>query len=138
MSQSPLERFLSAVDGLDVDGAVSLFAPECRLLAVDGRRVDGLDAVRELVLELLSALRSTHHRITARWHEGSVWIAEVDATYELKDLTRTGVIPRVFVLRDGPHGIVDLRVYGAHERPLTELLPHEQGLRIGGRWLPPL
>jgi hypothetical protein len=138
MSRSPLERFLSAVDGLDVDRAMSLFAPECRLLTVEGRRVEGPDAVRAMMLDFVSAVRSTHHRITAQWHEESVWIAEVDATYELKDLMVTGVLPRAFVLRDGPDGIVDLRVYGAHERPLTEHRTGGEGMRIGGRWLPPL
>jgi hypothetical protein len=138
VSESPIERLLSAVDELDIDRAMAVFAPECRMLVADGRRADGLDEVRTLMTDAMSALRSTSHRITSQWHEDGTWIAEVDATYELQDSVQTGVLPRAFVARDGPQGIADLRVYGAHERPLAEQRTGEEGIRIGGRWIPPL
>jgi hypothetical protein len=44
----------------------------------------------------------------------------------------------VFVLEGGPNGVTALRVYGAHEPSLTDMEGTEEGLHIGGRWIPPL
>lgn len=117
---------------------MALVAPDARLLTVDGRRAAGADAVRELLTDFLSTLRSTTHRVTAQWHQDNVWIAEVEASYELKDRRRIDALPRAFVLRDGPVGFADLRVYGAHERPLAEPSTGAKGMWIGDRWIPPL
>lgn len=117
---------------------MALVAPNGRLLAVDGRRAEGSDAVRELLVDFLAKLRSTTHQITAQWHQDNVWIAEVEATYELQDWLQIRALPRAFVLQEGPDGFVDLRVYGAHERPLTEHRTGAEGMRIGGKWIPPL
>jgi ketosteroid isomerase-like protein len=136
--ESPLNRLLGALDALDAPAAMALMAPDCRLLTVDGRRAEGTEAVRELLTEFLEALRSTTHQITAAWHQENVWIAEVEATYELKDSLKTAALPRAFVLRDGQDGVADLHVYGAHERPLADHRTGEEGMRIGGRWIPPL
>lgn len=138
MDESPIDQLLGAIDKLDVEAVMALSAPDIRILSADGRRAEGTEAVRELLTDFLATLRSTTHRITAHWHQDNVWIAEVEATYELKDWVRTGALPRAFVLRDGPDGFVDLRVYGAHERPLADHRTGEEGMRIGGRWIPPL
>jgi hypothetical protein len=138
MQESPVEELLEAVDELDVDAVLARAAPDVRLLTVDGRRAEGREGMRELIADFVDALRSSTHRVTAQWHPDDVWIAEVDATYELKDFTRIGVLPRVFVLRDGPDGLLDMRVYGAHERPLAELRSSEHEMRLGGHWIPPL
>lgn len=138
MPESPIDQLLGAIDKRDVEAAMALMAPDCRLLAVDGRRVEGTAAARELFTDFLSMTRSAKHQVTAQWHQGNVWIAEVDATYELKDRMKIGGLPRAFVLRHGSHGIVDLRAYGAHERPLTDHPTGEEGMRLGGRWIPPL
>ncbi len=138
MDESPIAQLLAAVDEFDVEAAVALFAPDARLLSVDGRWSVGLDAVRELLTDLIGILRSSAHRITAQWHQQNVWIAEVEATYELKqDLMRV-TRPRAFVLRDGPDGFVDLHVYGAHERQLGDTHSERGEMRLGGRWIPPL
>ena len=128
---------LRTVDELDVEAAIALFARDGRLLTVDGRRADGIEAVRELLTDFLGDLRSTSHRITAQWREADVWIAEVDATYELRDWLQTSPLPRAFVLRHGPDGIADLRVYGAHEHLLGDPHTPEEAVRIAARWIPP-
>ncbi len=138
MPGEPIEQLLRAIDALDVEGVIALAAPEVRLLTVDGRRSAGKTGMRELLTDFLAALRSSTHRITAQWHEHDVWIAEVDANYELRDLTRLGVLERAFIVRAGPEGLTDVRVYGAHERPLGELESREHELRLGGHWIPPL
>ncbi|MHB8695932.1 MAG: nuclear transport factor 2 family protein [Solirubrobacteraceae bacterium] len=138
MNESPIDALLDAIDKLDADAATALMAPDCRLLAVDGRRAVGADAVREFLTNYFSALRSTKHRITAQWHPAGVWIAEVEADYELQDFLRVSALPRVFVLRVGPDGITDFRVYGAHERQITEHRTGEEGMWVGNRWIPPL
>ena len=138
MDDSPIAQLLAAVDEFDVEAAVALFAPDARLLSVDGRRADGSDAVRELLTDLVNVLRSSAHRITALWHEQNVWIAEVEATYELKEDMLKITRPRAFVLYDGPEGFVDLHVYGAHERWLGDRHTNEGEMRLGGRWIPPL
>src|SRR5438105_15182851 len=138
MSASPLEQLLGAIDRRDVDAAMALSAPDVRLLTVDGRRAEGREAVRKLMTDFLSVLRSLSHRITAQWHVDDVWIAEVDASYELQDWLRLHDLPRVFVARVAAGGIADLRAYGAHEQPLTDHPTGEEGMWIGSRWIPPL
>ena len=138
MEESPLEQLLAAVDALDVEAVMALVGSEPRFLTADGRRASGAGEVRALVTELLAALRSTTHRITAAWHVDDVWIAEVDADYELQDFLELKALPRAFILRTGEGGSADLRVYGAHEHPLTDHRTGEEGMWIGARWVPPL
>ena len=140
MPDSPIAELLAAVDRLDVEAAIALFASDGRLLTADGRRVHGIEAVRELLTDVLAELRSTSHVVTAEWHweDGDVWVAEVDATYELRDWSDTGPLPRALVLRNGPDGIADLRVYGAHEKLLADHDSGQGGMWIGERWIPPL
>lgn len=138
MQESPLEQLLAAMDALDVEAVMALVGSEPRFLAADGRRAVGPAEVRKLVTELLAALRSTTHRITDHWHVDDVWIAEVDADYELQDYLELKALPRVFILRTTASGGVDLRVYGAREHPLTDHRTGEEGMWIGTRWVPPL
>lgn len=138
MADSPIEQLLKAVDELNLDAAMALMAPEVRFLAVDGRRGEGKEAVRELVTDFISPLRSASHRITAQWHQDDVWIAEAEADYELRDWLQLTALPRAFVVRVARRGIADFRAYGAHERPLTEHRTGEAGMHVGGRWIPPL
>jgi hypothetical protein len=138
MRRSPLDEFLRAVDELDAEAAMALMAPDCRLMTVDGRRAVGTGPVRALLTGFVATLSSTAHRVTAEWHEDGVWIAEVDADYELKDRLQLGGLPRVFVARGGPEGLTDVRVYGAHEDRLSDDAEGDQGLWFGGHWMPSL
>jgi SnoaL-like domain len=138
LNGSPIEQLLKAIDELDVDAAMALAAPDIRFLMADGRHGEGTTAVRDLISEFVSDLRSTTHRITAQWHQDNVWIAELEASYELRDYLQLKALPRAVVVRVGPDGIADLRVYGAHERPLMEHRTGEEGMWVGGRWVPPL
>ncbi len=138
MSQSPIEQLLDALDKLDLEGMMGLVAPDIRFLTVDGRHAEGADAVRELLSNFLSELRATSHRITAQWHEEDVWIAELEADYELRDYLQLNALPRAFIVRNGPDGIADVRAYGAHEHPLTDHRTGEEGMWVGTRWIPPL
>jgi hypothetical protein len=138
VSQSPIERFLDAVDRLDVDAAMALMAPDARVLVADGRRAEGTEAVRQLLGDFLGQLRSTTHMITAQWHQADVWIAEVDASYVLRDWLELNRLPRAFVVRARPDGVSELRAYGAHEHRLSERPTGEKGRWVGGRWIPPL
>jgi hypothetical protein len=138
VDESPIEQLLAAVDSLDVEAVMTLMAPEARFLAVVGRRAQGAEAVRELISAFLGALRSTSHKVTAQWHVDDVWIGEVDASYELQDWLKIDGLPRAFVLRMQADDIADVRVYGAHEHPLTDHRTGEEGLWIGDRWIPPL
>jgi SnoaL-like domain len=138
MAKSPIERLVAAFDALDVEGVMALVAPDAEMRTADGRRAEGRQAVRDLVGSFIADLRSTSHRITAEWHQDDVWIAEIDASYELRDWLRLSSLPRAFILEQGPDGIRKLRVYGEHERPLTEHRTGEEGMVIGDRWIPPL
>lgn len=138
MPESPIEQLLRAVDALDLEAVIALAAPDVRLLTVDGRRAAGTAGISAVLSNFFASLRSSTHRITAQWHPDDVSIAEVDATYELKDMTRLGVLPRAFIVRAGRDGLSDVRVYGAHERPLAELSSPRHEIRLGGHWIPPL
>ena len=48
MSESPIEQLLGAIDRRDIEGAVAPIAPNCQMLAVDGRRAEGEAGVRAL------------------------------------------------------------------------------------------
>jgi SnoaL-like protein len=138
VSESPIEQLLGAIENRDVEAAMALMAPDCELLAVDGRRAEGAEEVRQLFADLLATLRSTTYRVTAQWHQDDVWIAEVEGTYELQDRLKLGPLPRAFVLRDGSEGFVEFHAYGARERPLTDYATAEKEMRLGGHWIPPL
>ncbi len=138
VKESPLAKLLQALDDLDLDAAMALTAPHARVLTVDGQRAEGSGEVRELLSAFLATLRSTTHRITAQWHQDDVWIAEVEASYELRDWLELNGLPRVFVVREGADGLHDLRIYGAHEHPLSDHRTGEEGMWIGDRWIPPL
>ncbi|HUA43662.1 MAG TPA: nuclear transport factor 2 family protein [Solirubrobacteraceae bacterium] len=138
MSPSPIEQFLDAVDRLDLATIMALMRPDARVLIADGRRAEGTDAVRQLFGDFLGQLRSTTHRITAQWHQDDVWIAEVDASYELRDWLQLEAVPRAFVVRAGKDGISELRAYGAHEHRLSDRPTGEKGTWVGGQWVPPL
>lgn len=138
MAESPIEQLLKFLDRRDLEAVTGLLAPDVSFLSADGRRGEGKEAVRAVLQELLDALRSISHRITAQWNVESVWIAEVLASYELQDWLQLNELPRALILRQSPEGISDLRVYGAHEQPLPEHLALQGGLWTGVRWIPPL
>ena len=138
MDESPIAELLAAVDKLDLEAATAQFTPDARLMTADGRRAAGLDEVRELLADFLATLHATSHSISAQWHEDDTWIAEVDATYELDDWMQTSPLPRAFVLRQAADGIADLRIYGAHERRLTDHPEGGLGTWVHGHWVPPL
>jgi hypothetical protein len=138
VTESPVEKLLSAFDSADLDAVIALFSSEARVLITDGQRAEGRAAVRALIAGLLATLRATSHQITAQWHQDNVWIAEVEANYELQDRLELKGVPRAFVLYEGTDGIADLRVYGAREHPLAEHRTGEEGMWVRERWIPPL
>jgi hypothetical protein len=138
VSVSPLEELLGAVDRLEPDAVMALFGPECSFTTADGRCAEGRDAVRSLLAEFVGALRSMTHAVTGHWQQDDVWIAEVLATYVLQDWGEVRDRRRAFFIRSGPAGISDVRVYGAHEHQLGEHAAAERGVRVSGRWFPPL
>jgi len=135
---SPIEQLLEALDKLDVDATVAQFASGGRLLSVDGRRAEGQEAIGEFLGELFAQVRSMSHRIIAAWNPAEVWIAEVEASYEFQDRLRMDAVPRALVLHRGADGITELNVYGANEREFADRNTGSGGMRIGGRWMPPL
>jgi hypothetical protein len=137
VEQSPLVELLAAIDKLDVEAAMALCAPYCSFMTADGRHAEGHPEVSHLLNEFLSVLRSTFHEITAQWHEGDTWIAEVLASYELRDRLRLEQLRRAFFVRTGADGIQDVRCYGANERQLMDRDDTEP-IRVGGRLILPL
>jgi hypothetical protein len=137
--ESPVATVLAAIDALDIDAFTALFAREGRLLTVDGRVANGSEEVRQVIGRFAADLRGTSHRLTAEWHpEPDVWIAELDATYELTNHAQLGPYARAIVLRNGAGGIHELRIYGLHERPLLDSTRSYQEVYGSGRWLPTL
>ncbi len=136
---TPVEKLLDALDALDLDRTMALLAPDCALLMSDGGRAQGAEDVRAQLGDLLDHLRSATHRITNQWQVGDVWIAEVEADYELRDQSLLSRLPRAIVARTGDGGrIVELRVYGAHEHALYDRGRGDGSMVIGGRYMPPL
>ena len=136
--ESPITRLLAAIDRLDAEAAIALFADDARLLTSDGRCADGIEAVRKLLTDFIGDLRSATFHVTGEWRDGDVWIAEFEGTYELQDQSLTDPLLRVMLVHQGPDGITHVRVYGAHEPKLTDHPSGEEGMWVGGRWIPPL
>lgn len=139
MSDTPTQRFVRALDALDLEAAVALFAPGASLSMLFGETAMGRDRVHEVLGEFLGGLRANHHELTAEWNpEPDVWLAEMSATYELADFSRRGPYGRVMVLRAGDDGIKELRTYGAHELPLAQDGRSYENVRGPHGWLPTL
>jgi hypothetical protein len=139
MSDSPIMTVLSAIDALDLDTAISLFAPDGVLDTPYGEEAVGREQVRGELGVFFAELRATHHDATSVWNpEPGVWIAEVTATYELTDFSRRGPYGRAFVLRAGGQGIEQLRIYGSNELPLMESGAAYHEVRGPHGWMPTL
>lgn len=134
-----MQAVLRALDALDLETAVALFAPDASLSTLFGETATGRDRVHELLGAFLRELRATHHQVSAEWNpEPGVWLAEMSATYELADFSRRGPYGRVMVLHAGDDGIEQLRIYGAHELPLAEDGRAYENVRGPHGWLPTL
>jgi hypothetical protein len=138
LTDSPLLALIAALGGRDVDAAMALCSSDCRLATADGRRAKGSDEVRALLAGVLADVRSASYQVTGQWHQDNVWFAEVLANYEMRDWLRLEGLPRAFVVRTDDTGICDVRVYGAHERRLTEHRTGAEPYRVGGQLILPL
>jgi ketosteroid isomerase-like protein len=138
MTESPITSWFDAVSRFDVESALSLFAPDARLLSPDGRRAEGVDEIRDVLGDMTDQLRAFSYEVTAEWHQGDTWIAELQSTYELSDYAEIGPLPRAVIARMSGGRIADLRLYGANERLIADRPTGEEGIRVGGRWIPPL
>jgi hypothetical protein len=139
MSDSPIAAVLAAIDSLDLDRALRLFAPSGNFVTAFGAEATGTDQLRQQLTGFFAGLHGCAHTVDTEWHpEPEVWIAEVTATYELEDFSERGPYKRVLVLRQGDDGIASLRIYGAHELPLTSSAEAYQEVRGPNGWLPTL
>jgi hypothetical protein len=137
---TPMQAVLNALDTLDLDSAVGMFAPDGTLTTLFGdETAQGHERIRAVLGEFLQGLRASQHATVSEWNpEDDLWIAEMTATYELSDYSRRGPFRRAIILRAGAAGITEMRIYGAHERPLSEAgRPYEE-VRVAGGWLPTL
>jgi hypothetical protein len=138
VEESPLAALLTAVDRLDGDAVMALCADNCSMTTTDGRHAEGRQAMRQLLKDFFSQLRSTRHEVTSQWHEDGTWIAEVLATYELRDWLLIEKLPRAFFIQVTADGITAFRAYGANEHPLSDYPTGEEVSRVGGRPFLPL
>jgi hypothetical protein len=138
VDDSPITQVLAAVEKLDADAVTPLLAHDARLRTADGREANGMAAVHALLSGLFGTLRSVSYQVTGQWHDGDVWIAEMDVTYVLRDWLKTAPLPRAIVMRQGSDGIAEVHVYGANEHELDDHPTGEEGMIVGGRWIPPL
>jgi len=117
---------------------VALMGPDCRMLAATGRSYEGAGAVSNMIVELFEVVRSTSHRILTQWQLDDVWIAELEANYELTNDARIGGLPRAMFWRSQPNGSAVLHIYGAHERDIRAFGRPAGALLLDGDWIPPL
>ena len=90
-----MQAVLRALDALDLEAAVGLFAPDGSLTTLFGETEQGHDRIRAAFGAFLQGLRANHHEVTSEWNpEDGVWIAEMSATYELSDFSRRGPYQR--------------------------------------------
>jgi hypothetical protein len=134
-----MQATLRALDALDLDDSVALFAPDASLTTVFGETASGRERVREVLGGFFVGLRASQHEVTSEWNpEEDIWIAEMSASYELSDYSRRGPYARAIILRTGADGIEQMRIYGAHELPLGESGRAYSEVRGAHGWLPTL
>ena len=139
MGESPIRVFIDAIDKLDLEPVIALFAPDGRFTTAFGTEAVGLEQVRGELSKFLSELRATEHQITAEWNpEPGTWIAETTATYELTDFSRRGPYKRAIFARSALGLIEHLTIYGAHELPLPEAERAYTNVRGPHGWMPTL
>jgi len=137
MADSPIHALMSRLDALDLDGAMSLFAPEATFCSVFGAEAKGPEQVRAEISKVLNGLRGRTHEVDAEWNpQPGVWIAKLTATYELADFSRLGPYRRAAFIHAGDDGIETLELYGAHEVPSSGSAYVE--VRGPHGWLPSL
>jgi hypothetical protein len=133
---SPIAQLLAALDTRDVDAVMALVAPDISYQLADGRRGEGAENMREAISGFLGSLRSTSHRVVNQWQVEDTWICETLADYELRDYLQLKALPRALFVRMSADGISQVHTYGAHEHALTDHRTGEEGMVIGGRWIP--
>lgn len=139
VADSLIQELLKALDALDLDAATSLFSSDAELVTTYGQHGRGADQVRSLLGELLGELRATKHTVTSEWNpEPGVSLAEMTATYELKDFSERGPYRRAAILRSANGRIEQLAIYGTHELPLPEAERSYTEVRGPHGWLPTL
>jgi SnoaL-like domain len=139
MSESPIPAFLDAVDVLDVEAIMALFAPAAVLTLPFGEEAKGHGELRTVLTTFLAGLRKTEHHLSSEWHpEPVVWIAEVSATYELTDFSHRGPYKRAIIVHASDNLVDHMSVYGAHELPLSEEGRPYMDVRGPRGWLPTL
>jgi hypothetical protein len=139
MTDSPIPAFLRAVDALDLEAVMALFAPAAVLTVPFGEEAKGQEQIRSELRGFLAELRETQHRLTSEWNpEPGVWIAELSATYELTDFSRRGPYKRAIIVHADDDTIERMTVYGAHELPLAEEGHPYTNVRGPHGWLPTL
>jgi hypothetical protein len=139
MSDSPIAAFLKAVDALDLEAVLVLFAPAAVLTMPFDEEAAGEQQIRGVLTKFLADLRETQHELISEWNpEPEVWIAESAATYELTDFSRRGPYKRAIIVHTGGDKIEHLSIYGAHELPLPEEGRPYTNVRGPHGWLPTL
>ena len=139
MSDSPIPAFLGALDALDLEEVMSLFAPAAVLTMPFGEEARGEQQIRSELRGFITELRATQHDLTSEWNpEPGVWIAELTATYELTDFSRRGPYKRAIIVHVGGDTIERMNIYGAHELPLPEEGHPYTNVRGPHGWLPTL
>jgi hypothetical protein len=134
-----MQAVLRALDAIDIEGTVALFASDATLTTVFGETAEGRERIRAVLGAFLEGLRGSRHEVTSEWNpEGGVWVAEMSASYELSDYSRRGPYARAIILRSGAEGIERMRIYGAHELPLAESGRAYSEVRSAHGWLPTL
>jgi hypothetical protein len=134
-----MQAALRAIDALDIDAAVELFAQDGSLTTVFGETASGHERIHAVLGTFLRGLRVARHEVTSEWNpESGVWIAEILASYELSDYSHRGPYARAMILRGGDAGIEQLHIYGAHERSLDEDGRAYTEVRAPHGWLPTL
>jgi hypothetical protein len=134
-----MQAVLRALDALDLEAAIALFAADVSLTTVFGETAAGREGVRDILGAFLGELRGVHHELQSEWNpQEGVWIAELSASYELSDYSRRGPYQRVIILRAGPDGIEQMRIYGAHELSLADSGRPYAEVHGAHGWLPTL
>ena len=134
-----MQAALAALDALDLEAAVGLFADDAALTTVFGETASGRERIRDVLGAFLRELRSARHELTSEWNpEDGIWVAEMSASYVLSDYSQRGPYARAIILRAGEGGIEQMRIYGAHELPLAESGRAYSEVRGAHGWLPTL